>query len=155
MAAAANLTGLPGTYALILRAHSWQTVQIGKCGSLKVEPGCYLYVGSAFGPGGIAARVAHHQREAHRPHWHIDYLRRVLPLTEYWFSFDPCHREHQWAEVAGGLRGASIPLARFGASDCSCPSHLFHFSRPPAFESFRRQVMSMVPEHTELRRLRE
>ncbi len=155
MHAVTNMEKRPGTYALLLMSRARRTVQIGKCGSLQVAPGCYLYVGSAFGPGGIAARIAHHRREAPRPHWHIDYLRRALPLTECWFSFDPRHREHQWAEAAGRLLGASIPLARFGASDCDCPSHLFHFARPPAFEAFRRSIMLMAPDHAELQRVRE
>ena len=68
----------PGTYALLLRARSGGRIQIGRCGSLAVRPGWYVYVGSAFGPGGLRARLRHHCRLAERPHWHIDYLRRAL-----------------------------------------------------------------------------
>ena len=46
----------PGTYALMLQADRRQTVQVGRLGQLAVEPGCYVYVGSALGPGGVRAR---------------------------------------------------------------------------------------------------
>ena len=50
----------PGSYALILQADRRRTVRIGRLGQLAVEPGCYVYVGSALGPGGVRARVGHH-----------------------------------------------------------------------------------------------
>lgn len=144
----------PGTYALILESRVEQSLQIGRRGSMALVPGFYLYVGSAFGPGGIAARIAHHRRIAQRPHWHIDYLRLVLPLTECWFSYEARHMEHHWAAVAGGLQGASIPLARFGASDCDCPSHLFHFSERPRYGAFRNRLALSVAGHARLGRSR-
>jgi len=36
-----------------------------------------------------------------------------------------------WAQACLRLPGARIPLPRFGASDCACPSHLFHFDHQP------------------------
>ena len=60
-----------GTYALILVCPSKKRVQIGKLGSLEMRRGFYVYVGSALGPGGLRARVAHHQKVSQRPHWHI------------------------------------------------------------------------------------
>ena len=74
--------GLPGTYALILRLDKGQKLRVGALGTVVVEPGYFAYVGSAFGPGGIAARCAHHLRTSSRPHWHIDYLRRVAVIQE-------------------------------------------------------------------------
>ena len=47
----------PGSYALLLQADRRRTVRIGWLGQLTVEPGCYVYVGSALGPGGVRARV--------------------------------------------------------------------------------------------------
>ena len=57
-----------GTYALVMTSDSEQQVVIGKLGRLRVRPGYYVYVGSAFGPGGLKARIAHHTRIAVRPH---------------------------------------------------------------------------------------
>jgi len=52
----------PGTYALILVAEEQQSAEIGKLGALDVQPGFYVYVGSARGPGGLKARIARHTR---------------------------------------------------------------------------------------------
>ena len=142
-----------GTYALILESREQQEIQIGKLGALVLSHGFYLYLGSAFGPGGVAARVAHHQRVAQRPHWHIDYLRRALPLTEYWYTHDIRPMEHHWAAVTGRLRGALAPLPRFGASDCCCESHLFHFKRKPGYRMFNQQLMLILPGHAPLMRV--
>jgi Uri superfamily endonuclease len=42
----------PGTYILVLRSQIGARAKIGRLGYLAVEPGYYLYTGSAFGPGG-------------------------------------------------------------------------------------------------------
>src|SRR5262245_8901343 len=94
-----RLESRPGTYTLILSSSADLSVSIGRLGSLHVQPGFYAYVGSAFGPGGVRARVAHHCRRAAQPHWHIDYLRRAVPVTEIWYAYDQLRREHQWAAV--------------------------------------------------------
>ena len=86
-----------GTYALVMACSSNPKVEVGKLGSLRLQSGFHVYVGSAFGPGGLKARIAHHVKISERPHWHIDYLRPALDLTEIWFTHDSRHREHQWA----------------------------------------------------------
>ena len=129
-----------GTYALVLHSDCTTTITVGRCGRLRLQQGCYIYVGSAFGPGGVEARVRHHRGISARPHWHIDYLRPELRLVEVWFTHDPEHREHQWAAIFAAWRGTTVPLPGFGASDCRCPSHLFHLIRPPEFKRFRRKA---------------
>ena len=55
-----GLTGIkpdPGTYVLVLRSDKNQTVQVGRWGLLNIHPGYYLYVGSAFGAGGVRAQA--------------------------------------------------------------------------------------------------
>ncbi|NIP37734.1 MAG: GIY-YIG nuclease family protein, partial [Candidatus Dadabacteria bacterium] len=64
-----------GTYTLIYRNRSKTRVQVGRLGKIYIQPGYYIYVGSAFGPGGVRARVSRHFRKTKRSHWHIDYLR--------------------------------------------------------------------------------
>jgi len=129
-----------GTYALIGVCDSNQQVIIGKLGQLQVRPGYYVYIGSAFGPGGLKARIVHHTRISVRPHWHIDYLRPALHLIEVWYSYDSERREHQWANALYHANAARIPMAGFGASDCSCPSHLFRFNRRPPDRLFRKRL---------------
>ncbi len=144
----------PGTYALILRA--WPTgrlvpiLQIGRCGALRVETGWYVYVGSAFGPGGLRARLRHHCRVSALPHWHIDYLRRAAEPETVWYSHDPQPREHSWAGNVARLYSARVPLLGFGASDCGCLTHLFFFPKRPCVSVFRRRVGAVAPDHARI-----
>lgn len=117
----------PGTYVLVLRAAAAARLSIGKLGELALRRGIYCYVGSAFGPGGLRARIAHHARPSARPHWHIDYLRPALTLEEVWFSYDNERHEHRWAGALAQLPGARTGLRGFGASDCKCLTHLIYF----------------------------
>jgi Uri superfamily endonuclease len=132
--------GQPGTYALILRNPGSNLIRAGRLGDLLLTTGIYVYIGSAFGPGGVAARCQHHARISTNPHWHIDYLRAAMELSEIWFSHDPQHREHEWADLMVKARGAQQPFPGFGSSDCNCLSHLFFFTSPPSFDSFRRRA---------------
>jgi Uri superfamily endonuclease len=134
-----------GTYALLLACAHPRTLRIGRCGDRRIPRGWYIYVGSAFGPGGLKSRCLRYFRQPARWHWHIDYLRPAASLQDIWFTTDPVPREHQWAETIAGLPGAGIPVARFGASDCRCLSHLFHFASKPLLASFRRRTLQRVP----------
>jgi Uri superfamily endonuclease len=137
----------PGTYVLVLEASRRRRIRIGALGTLQVEPGFYAYIGSAFGPGGLAARLAHHRRRSRSPHWHIDYLRRHTAFREAWHAADAVDWEHRWARALETGCSATIPLERFGASDCRCRSHLFHFARPPRISEFTERLGS--PEREE------
>jgi Uri superfamily endonuclease len=142
------MTAQPGTYMLILAANAAGTVRIGKLGTLPLQPGFYLYVGSAFGPGGLAARIGHHRQVAARPHWHIDYLRAVCDLVTVWFTTDATRRECSWASGLAQMAGACVPLPGFGSSDCDCDAHLFWFKRLPSVRAFRQRVRTRVQKLT-------
>jgi Uri superfamily endonuclease len=118
-----------GTYALILTPNGTKPIKIGKLGMLQVRAGFYIYVGSAFGP-----------------RWHIDYLRTVTHLKEWWYSYDPRRREHQWADIISGARGITVPFPGFGSSDCNCKSHLYFLKSKPTIESFRRRVRASIED---------
>ena len=138
---------LPGTYALILTPNSSKPVKIGKLGLLQVRKGYYIYVGSAFGPGGLKARIAHHKKVSNRPRWHIDYLRTVTHIKELWYSFDSVRREHQWADIFTNAKGVIAPFPGFGSSDCNCKTHLFFLQSKPTIESFRRRLHARFKDH--------
>jgi len=130
--------GLPesgGCYVLLLRAERGAEIAAGSLGPLRLRRGWYLYIGSAFGPGGLRARVGRHSRRDKRLRWHVDYLRAETRLAEVWHTPDDC--ECEWAGVVGGLPGAENPLARFGASDCRCVTHLWYFPKRPSLAAFR------------------
>lgn len=129
-----------GTYALLLRLDAPQTVVVGALGELSFPAGWYLYLGSARGPGGLAARLARHRRRGDkRFHWHIDYLRAVTLLVQVWTSSGASH-ECDWATAAAALPGARVVVPRFGASDCRCPAHLFHYTRQPEASELERFI---------------
>ncbi|MEA3346131.1 MAG: GIY-YIG nuclease family protein [Chloroflexota bacterium] len=116
----------PGTYVLLLHLLSPTEIRVGKLGTSRFPTGWYTYVGSALGPGGLAARLARHQRRR-RLHWHIDYLLALSGLVEIWWTVSPKRWECVWAQALKGLPGAAIPMLGFGASDCRCSTHLLHF----------------------------
>jgi Uri superfamily endonuclease len=123
-----------------LRCATAQTIVVGRLGRFDAQPGFYVYVGSAFGAGGLAARLGHHLGPARTLHWHIDYLRQAASIDEVWYACQDQRREHSWAQAMAAMPGAAIPLPGFGASDCTCPAHLFRFASAPSFSSFQQAV---------------
>ena len=128
---------LSGTYALILRNYSKATIQIGRWGRICVKPGYYSYIGSAFGPGGLRARVSRHLRQEKRKHWHIDYLREFMEPVGVWYTHDRQRLEHIWAQSLSEVDGL-ISTHGFGCSDCNCDSHLFHAPTKSALDQVPR-----------------
>ena len=135
-----DLPSQPGTYALLLEATAIQDVQIGKLGVLHLTPGIYVYVGSALGPGGLAARVQRHAIREKVLHWHIDYLRAETQLVAVWYARGVRPGECHWSKTIERPAGAQIPLDGFGASDCRCRSHLHYFANLRAAEAVRLQL---------------
>jgi Uri superfamily endonuclease len=145
-----SLPALPGTYALVLRFSKRLEIVVGRLGVLDARAGYYVYVGSAPGPGGLAARVGRHCRHEKRLRWHVDYLRAVAQIEEVWYVTGKSHRECRWASALRTLPGASVPLTGFGASDCGCPSHLCFFTLPPSLADFRKKLHNQRIERLRL-----
>lgn len=141
------ITNECGTYALVAKAEKSRDLTIGRLGSFQTQSGYYVYVGSAFGPGGIKARVSHHNRSSATPHWHMDYLGPQVDIVEIWYTTDKKSREHQWANHLATHRLSSLPLHGFGASDCACIAHLFFFKSKPSGDYFRRTIRPRYPSH--------
>jgi Uri superfamily endonuclease len=133
------LTPSPGTYVLVLRSPRSAEAPIGRWGRLAIRRGHYLYVGSAFGAGGVRARVARHCRAAKSKHWHIDYLREFATPIAVWYSDAPARLEHRWAAALSRVSGAA-PIPGFGCSDCRCEAHLFFTLKAPEPAAFARIV---------------
>lgn len=123
----------PGCYLLWLSLPNHNKVKIGKLGTFAFPAGDYLYVGSARGPGGLAARITRHLRpvNAKRQHWHIDWLLEAAqPIGVVW-AYSTEELECAWAASLEAL-GDRAP-ARFGASDCGCKGHLLRLSASVSF----------------------
>jgi Uri superfamily endonuclease len=137
--------GLPdkkGTYVLITSVPQMKRIEIGQLGEFDIAPGFYAYVGSAFGSGGLRARIGHHLESTAAPHWHIDYLLQVAEPIEVWFTTASQRLEHHWADILKNAFNFRVPIPRFGSSDYhrSRASHLFCSKRRPAFAWFRQQL---------------
>lgn len=115
-----------GTYLLLLNLDQEKEISVGRSGTFSFQPGYYLYLGSAFGPGGLRSRLGRHIRGGEKIFWHIDYLRIKSDLKEVWYQITPEPREHQVAAWLASRPGIRLPVPGFGASDCRCRSHLFY-----------------------------
>ncbi len=139
-AISSRLPAESGTYALHLRLDSPQQLTIGKRGDVEFPAGHYLYIGSAFGSGGLRGRLKHHLRPVRKPHWHIDYLRQTAPLRTIWYAISETVYEHTWANTLLSLTKHQIIAPGFRASDCNCTTHLIYFDTAPDFKRFQQQT---------------
>ena len=133
-----------GTYILIASVSEMRHLGIGSLGKCDIIPGFYAYVGSAFGSGGLRARIGHHLESTAEPHWHIDYLLQVATPVEVWFTTADRKLEHRWAELLEEAPGFRVPILRFGSSDYhrSRSSHLFYSKRRPSFRWFQQHIQN-------------
>ncbi len=116
-----------GTYLLQLHAPDPAQITVGRLGVMEVLPGYYAYLGSAFGPGGLNARIGRHLRRDKKLHWHIDYLRAVT--TQVFAYYEESSRKECLFANELVEAGGRILQFGFGSSDCSCNSHLVYFER--------------------------
>lgn len=119
---------VPGSYALFLALDQPTQLNVGRMGRYSFLPGWYVYCGSAFGPGGLAARMERHRAGYGALHWHIDHLRRAARLVD-WAWAAGARLECAWSR-AYAAAGGQILVPKFGASDCraGCPAHLVYFA---------------------------
>jgi len=120
-----------GTYILVLENPQDREIATGKFGYIHYRQGWYLYVGSAFGPGGIQARVNRHFKADKKAHWHIDYLTLALGVKECWYHAGAQRLECAWSRHLESMHD-HYPVTGFGSSDCQCASHLHYFSARPS-----------------------
>ena len=118
------LPATPGTYVLLAVLPRCRRIVTGALGEKRYPAGAWAYVGSAFGPVGLRARVRRHIAGSTHRHWHLDYLRPALRVAAVLTA--PGRHEHDWAGRLAALPASSLPVARFGASDCLCRGHLVY-----------------------------
>ncbi len=96
-----------GTYVLIASVPQMKRIEIGRLGLFDIVPGYYAYVGSAFGSGGLRARLGHHLEPAAEPHWHIDYPLQVAQALETWCTTADRRTRAPLGRAAG--KGSAVP----------------------------------------------
>lgn len=108
-------------YSVHLHLEEDLVVTIGKLGTFQFQKGMYIYVGSA--KRAIASRLARHKKTEKKLRWHIDYLRPFCEITKI-ITYENTIGECGLAEKLRKSLGGTLPIKGFGASDCSCSSHL-------------------------------
>jgi Uri superfamily endonuclease len=119
-----------GSYALFLSLTEAVHLTIGRLGAFDFLAGGYVYLGSAHGPGGLRARLAHHARIEDHLQWHLDYFRPFAQITGGFISEEiqagALPLECAWSQQFLRLPGALPAVPGFGSADCrrGCPAHL-------------------------------
>lgn len=122
---------------LIIHVSNDAAIQVGALGKLIFEKGLYAYVGSA--QGNLEQRVSRHLRKEKRKFWHVDYLldndaaKVVAVFSKQADKTEEC-------EVAKAIGERGEPVGGFGASDCSCKSHLFRVRDYYFLQEFMRML---------------
>ncbi len=122
-----------GVYAVEFYLPQDQYIQIGRHGTATFTAGTYLYFGSARGAGGIRSRLGRHLGyfQSLKTRWHIDYFRPFAQPRAWCYLVDAPPKnapmECCWSQAVWKMPGVSIPMKRFGASDCrcACPAHFY------------------------------
>ena len=113
--------GEAGCYLVWLLLTEDTTIQ--RPGRLDLSAGCYVYAGSARGPGGLRARLSRHLRKEKSIRWHVDQLTTEADQAIAW-----AWHEGSECELVTKLSQSNafdFPARHFGSSDCKhCPSHL-------------------------------
>ena len=116
-----------GGYLLIMRLSRDRRLRVGGLESRLFPKGYYVYVGSAM--ANLCARLARHQRQRKRLHWHIDYLRAAAAEV---IAVPIRSSVRIECELGRALESVStIACSGFGSSDCGCASHLFSMPGNP------------------------
>lgn len=113
----------PGVYALVLLLEEPTLVEV-RGRTWELRPGCYAYIGSARGFGGLRARIGRHAAAGKRVRWHVDKLTSGAAKLACAVYAEAVVRECALTPHLERF-GFEHPIPGFGSSDCrSCRSHL-------------------------------
>ncbi len=114
-----------GVYLLKLKLEEDKNIEIGALGQKDFPAGYFFYAGTA--QKNLKSRIKRHYSKEKKLHWHIDYLLKEAELINDYIFELPREGECFLAELMQ-LNGGQVLVDGFGASDCSCRSHLIYFS---------------------------
>jgi Uri superfamily endonuclease len=135
---------LRGVYTLIIRFSRHCKISVGARITAVVEPGLYLYTGSALGRGSTSLefRIRRHLRREKREFWHID---RLLACESA--SVISVILAQTTGKAECGVNDAlledrklTVPFMGIGSSDCRCESHFLAAKR--SLRSLQQEVRS-------------
>ena len=114
---------MAGAYLLIARLVEPTSISIARRPARNLAAGWYAYAGSAYGPGGIHARVSRHFRSDKATRWHIDQLTQIA--SELIAVPAPGGNECALLQAMAAEPGVELSIPNFGSSDCKvCSTHL-------------------------------
>ena len=124
-----EIPNLPGSYVIVGNLASEVDFAIKSLANLHFVPGIYCYCGSAYGPGGLRARIKRHLTKNTKKFWHFDYFKGYLDIIEIWWQAGGENDECKAARLLADEAQADVPVKGFGASDChnACQAHLVYF----------------------------
>ena len=117
---------MKGTYLLFIKVIEPIEITI-KGKSFFLNEGYYIYIGSAFGAGGLSSRLHRHFRKIKKKHWHIDQITtsnfsEIIGIGVLLKQRVEC----ELSKIIGDIEKI-VSIAGFGNSDCEkkCISHFF------------------------------
>ena len=132
-----------GVYVLTIRApRSFEAVIRG--GKEKFRAGWYTYIGRAL--RGLSGRLTRHLRTSRFRHWHVDNLLANGHVVDVQVRLTTAPEDECRTAEEVGRWTAAEKVPKFGASDCSCPTHLYHFPRRPSGSLLARTVAPRLPD---------
>ena len=102
-----------GTYVLLIKLKKSKIINVGKLGKFKFPKGFYVYVGSAFGSGGLKSRVERHLKKEKKKRWHIDYFLELAKIIDVFTTNERCEKKLA-SEL---LKFGECVAKRFGSTD--------------------------------------
>lgn len=128
-----------GAYVLLIRLEKLLFLDMPAFRGKSLAPGLYAYCGSAYGPGGIRARVSRHLRAGKPMRWHVDRLTAAGRVEQA--GIRVAGRECDLVSELLAAGGAPA-LPGFGSSDCrTCAAHLL---RPPEGQTLLTDIFDLV-----------
>ncbi len=113
----------PGAYVLLIELGAPLALEVASLPRAVLPAGRYAYCGSAYGPGGLKARIGRHLRQDKAHRWHVDHLTGAGRIVAFHAVLGG--RECGLIDRRLEAPGASVPVPGFGSSDCRrCPAHL-------------------------------
>ncbi len=112
-----------GAYVLLIELGAPLALEVANLPRAVLPAGRYAYCGSAYGPGGLKARISRHLRADKAVRWHVDRLTAAGRVVDV--QAVPGARECDLLARVLDMPGAAVPVPGFGSSDCrACPAHL-------------------------------
>lgn len=118
-----------GAYAIGFRLKHNRNIQVGSLGRLAFRAGDYFYFGNAYGGGGLASRLKRHIIRDKKKHWHFDYIRPYVALTDIYayIGGNECSLVEEYRQKLNAI----FIHKKLGSMDCTtCPSHFIYINNP-------------------------